>query len=424
MRTLDIVSENVFKLFVICVFFIYYQTKFFPGSVHSWIMMFGFLLMTPALYARSIRGDSKVSFDVFLVLLLIAIVTLGYVINISTATYSNFQAYIMMLLTYIYVKQNTNSNTLPFINKLVRVFLLINGILIIMQTFTGGYFPAKYLASGDPPLQIASGVSDGPTKNGFLVSFALSIMLANLIFKKLKFSLVDLMIFIIGFVSLILAASRAGLISFGAVLLLGGGFAVFQSLRDRQYKLSISFLALISFFVAGVLFTISYFNLDYSLLYDLRDSEAGNYGLNVMVYKTSNFLDASVAERFDGFSFFHELFVDSPLHLFSVGLGAGSFETLNGLNMHNSWFELLITTGVYGFVIFVVLVSSVVFKALRKKDSIKYVPIIFALLSIMVFMLAHDVLRGRIFWLGLGIISGVTALSNSRSSDGQNGGSC
>lgn len=32
----------------------------------------------------------------------------------------------------------------------------------------------------------------------------------------------------------------------------------------------------------------------------------------------------------------------------------------------------------------------------------------------MVFMLAHDVLRGRIYWVGLGIIAGYAALSKKK----------
>ena len=414
MLQLKVINSLLFKAFLICVFFIYYQTKFLPGSLHSWIMLLGIVFMLPATYEKSANGQIKVSQDFFWVLLLAVIIIFGYVINIATATFSNFQAYIMMLITYVYVKHNSDEQTLVFINRLVRWFLLINGILIILQTLTGSYFPARYLASGNPPLEIASGVSDGATKNGFLVAFSLSMMLASLFFKQLKFSFFDFLIFIIGLISLVLSASRAGMLSFGAVVLFGSLFSIIQSLRDKRYRLSQFFILFFIIIAFGGFFIISYLNLNFEMLYEIRDSETGNYGLNVMIYKASNLVDGSIEERFYGFLFFKKLIVESPLHLFSVGYGAGSFETLNGLNIHNSWFELLITTGLFGFVIFIALLVSVTFKAFKQQDSIKYTPIFFALLSVMVFMFAHDVLRGRIFWLGLGIISGVTAISQKK----------
>jgi len=51
------------------------------------------------------------------------------------------------------------------------------------------------------------------------------------------------------------------------------------------------------------------------------------------------------------------------------------------------------------------LVMFVVRKALSSPNAFEIMPILFALGSFMVFMLAHDVLRGRMFWIALGITS-------------------
>ena len=39
---------------------------------------------------------------------------------------------------------------------------------MIAQLVTGEFFPARYIATGNPPITIPSGVSDGPTKMVFL----------------------------------------------------------------------------------------------------------------------------------------------------------------------------------------------------------------------------------------------------------------
>lgn len=410
---LDYVQRSIFKLFIFNVFFVYYETRFVPGTIHTWLMLFGTILLFPQLISRYYVRAENVSFDYVCVLVLLFLIFSGGVANISTSKPSNIQAYVLMLVTYIYVKENTTVNVVHFMKTIIQSFLVINGILMVLQTLTGGFFPARYLAL-DPPLVIASGVSDGPTKNGFLISFSLSYMLAHALFKRLSFGIFELFAFLIGVLSLILAASRAALLSFGVIVFLGIAFALIQSLKKREFRLNYTFVLFVFLFVVGVAGLLSHLSEGIELLAQYRNADVSNYGLAVIQHKSSNFMDESVGERFGTISYLAKLFFDSPLHFISVGYGPGSFETLYGLNVHNSWAEILVTTGLYGFLSFLVFVIYVVNRALKSENAVDIAPMIFALMSVMVFMAAHDIVRGRIFWVALGVIAGFNSIGLAR----------
>ena len=174
-------------------------------------MCFGLVLTIPILVKKYGGAAITLPLDYLLILILFLATVLGFLVNYSTTDWLDLQAYILMLATYVYVKENTTVNTLSYLSSVSKYFLLINGLFVILQLLTGAYFPARLLAAGDPDLLIASGVSDGPTKNGMLISFALSFMFAKLVFKKHDSSLFDTVIFIIGIISLLAASSRSGL---------------------------------------------------------------------------------------------------------------------------------------------------------------------------------------------------------------------
>lgn len=405
-------NRVLFKLFVLAIFFLYYETKFISGTVHTWLMLVGLILTIPIIGKR--YGDQlRIPFDYFLILILTVITMLGFVANYPTTVWRDFQAYILMFATYIYVRENTPADGIEFLSFVVKAFLLVNGLFVIAQLLTGQFYPARLLAAGDPPLLIASGVSDGPTKNGMLISFALSFMYARLVFKRIALSLFDCLVFLLGTASLLAATSRAGLLSFAAVLVFGAVFAIFMATREKQYKLSILSVAMYASVFGIVMATIVHQGFDYEILFTYRDPNVDRYGVDTMMYKLMVFDDGSTEERFGTAAFFTKELFESPLQFFSVGFGTGTFETMYGLNVHNSYLELAFTTGLVGFAMFVWLTLHIIRKALSQPNSIKIVPLIFALASISAFMAAHDVLRGRLFWLALGII-GAFAYSSAR----------
>jgi len=398
-------NKFIFKFFLLCVFFIYYETKFVPGALHSWLMVIGLILSIPIFVNKYLRHRSSLPLDYLLIFCLFSIIVLGFCVNFQTAERLDFQAYVLMLATYVYVRENTATDTFEFLRLLLKYFLLINGLLVIIQLLSGSYFPARFLAAGDPPLIIASGVSDGPTKNGMLISFALSFLVSGIIFKRIPFSLFDALVFLVGLTSLIISSSRAGLLSFIAVVFFGLLFSFLQVVRrQREYNIDFTKIILFSAFIY-ISFLIIDDSIGFEIFYAFRDPLADRYGADTVVYKLTTFSDSSSEDRFDTASFFVRKFFESPFHFLSVGFGTGTFEKLYGLNMHNSYLELIFTTGFWGFLAFSLLVGSGTLRALSKKNPTVIVPVIFSLISIMVFMSAHDVLRGRIFWIALGMIS-------------------
>ena len=403
------INKIIFKAFLLMIFFIYYETILIPGTLHTWLIFVGLIFTIPILNKKYGGAEIKLPLDYILILILVLVIVLGFLVNYSTTDWINLQAYILMLATYIYVKENTTDDTLAFLSSVIKYFILIHGLLVILQFLTGSYFPAKYLAAGDPPLTMATGVFDGPTKNGMITSFALSFMFAKFILRNYSFSLSDTFIFLIGIIALLASAQRAGVISFGVIVVFVSIFMLLRSIRKKRYASILSSITIVTIATFTVATLFLQYGLDFQalhdFLYDLRDPDANPYGLNVVIYKLSVFNDDSASERFNTIEYGLKQFVESPLPFFTVGFGTGTFEKIYGLNVHNSYFELLFTTGFLGFFVFLYLVVHVVRRALSKHNVFEIIPVLFALGSFMVFMLAHDVLRGRMFWIALGISS-------------------
>lgn len=398
------VNEVVFKLFCLSIFFVYYQVMYIPGTIHTLLMIFGCVLIFPYMVKRYSLGLS-LPFDYLMIICMLLVIIIGAILSYPLSSWIKVQAYILMLVTYVYVKESVTGLTLSFLYKVIRYFLLINGILIIVQTFTGSYFPARYFASGSPPLLIASGVSDGPTKNGMLISFALSVVFGNFIFRHFKFSLFDMLVFGIGIISLFLSVSRAGMLSFAIVVLFCVIFFLIPGILSRQYRFSFSRIFTCLFILVVVIGCIVYFNIGLQTLYNLRDSSIDDYGIRALMYKLTVISDDSLGERFDTLRHAYELSIQSPMQTFTFGFGVGTFEQIYGLNVHNSYAELVFSTGFIGALIFVSLLANVLLKCFLRRDAIIIMPIFLALIAIMSFMFVHDVLRGRIFWIALGTMA-------------------
>lgn len=52
------VQAKLFKIFLVG-FFLYFETKFLPGSIHSYIMIIGLLPLFPNVYSSLLRGEKR-----------------------------------------------------------------------------------------------------------------------------------------------------------------------------------------------------------------------------------------------------------------------------------------------------------------------------------------------------------------------------
>jgi O-antigen ligase len=396
------VSRATLHVFLVLTFFIYYQTKVIPGTLHAWVLVFGLIFTLPALLGRFRLTDGKLSLDYAVVAFLALHFILGYAANVSGATVSQLQAYVLALGCYVFVRENAPSLSITFLASLMKYFLLCNGLFVILQFITGGFYPASYFAAGDPPLLIPSGVSDGPTKNGMLTSFALSFWLARLLWASSRASYLDILTFIVGAVSLVVSASRAGIVSFCVVALIGCVLAVIGRKAFRVNARNCVILASIVLVpIIGILVAF-----DFAKLVELRDPNIDRYAADFLLYKLTASEDDSFDTRFRTVGLALKMILESPAQVLSVGFGLGSFEALNGgVNIHNSYVEVLFETGLYGVLAFLFLTAHVVRKALSRREVVEVLPVLFALMSVMVFMAFHDVLRGRIFWIPLAILA-------------------
>jgi O-antigen ligase len=344
--------------------------------------------------------DFRISYDMLLVVGLGIIMILGYLFNISTATFSNLQAYLLGLLCYVFVKKNCGYVSLNWFFYLLRVFLLTNSLLVVIQFLSGYYFPAKYFAAGSPPLVIPSGFSDGPTKNGMLLTFALCTFIGLFSFGKSKLGFFDLLILFVSIPALLLSASRSSVGAFVIIIIV----AVLLILFSKKQKISINSKGLISivfFFTVFLIIADKYGVLD--VIENFGNTESSSK--NIILYKLTRWEDDSIEERFENNYNTWSLVQNHPFAFLTFGIGVGSFEFINSTNIHNSYLEILLQTGLLGFLFFcslIILIFSRVFQN-GKRDFV--FPLFLGLLAIMIFMGFHDILRGRIFWLPLALLA-------------------
>lgn len=409
------INRFLLKGFIISVFFFYYEMRFFPLTLHSIFLFLGLLSMVISLAITTTKNGLsavKIPPDVILVLALSIVIIIGFVQNISTATFSNLQAYLLGLICYIFVRVNGQLIQIDWVFKIIRLFLLINSLLIILQFTTGRGFVASYFAAGDPLMVIPTGVSDGPTKNGMLHAFAMSLLFGELLFSEKKKVVVNLSIFIIAIPGLILSASRAAMAGFGVAFFVALMLMLFYRNKNltRNKKGVFSVLLLLSAVLVIII------NLG---LVSILDQEANSVkaASDIVLYKLTAANDDSYSERFENIEKVETIVFMSLAKIITFGIGVGSFETINqGFNIHNSYLEILLQTGLLGTILFIATIIFVFRSMFKSKKITAIIPVFLGLFSIMVFMTFHDILRGRIFWLPLALLM-VYSIPNKSASD-------
>ncbi len=342
----------------------------------------------------------KIPHDVILALALSIVIIIGFVLNFTTATFSNLQAYLLGLICYIFVRVNGHLIQIDWFFKITRLFLLINSLLILLQFTTGRGFVASFLAAGDPLMVIPSGVSDGPTKNGMLHAFAMSLLFGELLFSEKKKVLVNLSIIIIALPGLILSASRAAVAGFSVVMFV----ALILILFYRNKNLVRNKKGMYSVFLLLSAVLVIIINIGLVSILDHEDNSV-KAAADIVLYKFTASDDDSYSDRFENIEKVKTIALKSLAKIITFGIGVGSFETINqGFNIHNSYLEIFLQTGLLGTILFLIIIFFVLRSMFRSKQITRTIPVFLGLFSIMVFMSFHDILRGRIFWLPLALL--------------------
>jgi hypothetical protein len=382
------------------MFFIYYQTVLIPGTLHSWVLILGLAITLPGILRQCADSGYRLPTDYAAIALIGFVITLGFFANAGYSTVSQLQAYLLGLASYLFVRENMPRVDMSFFLALLKWFLVINSVLIILQFLTGDFYPARYLAAGDPPLNLPAGVSDGPTKNGMLQAFALSVLFARFIWSRNGRVLFQSLLLLVGTIALLLSTSRAGIVGF----LVAALFCIVFAATRRKKGLAPRERSIMRSYVFPIVLLASFIRL-IVMAPQLADVQGYNYIANVIAFKLTQREDDSILERFRQSNTAFDVIHNSPLQLFAVGAGVGAFEKMDGLNVHNSYVEFLFENGLFGFLALAFLVGHVIRRALLRCEIEDVLPLLAGLVSMMAFMAFHDVLRGRTFWLPLAMLA-------------------
>jgi len=254
--------------------------------------------------------------------------------------------------------------------EIIQIFLLINSLLILLQFTTGRGFVASYFAAGDPLMVIPSGVSDGPTKNGMLHAFAMSLLIGELLFSEKKRVLVNLSIIIIALPGLILSASRAAVAGFLVVMFVALVLILFYRnknlIRNKKGMYSVFIL------LSAVLVIIINIGL-VSILY--HEDKSVKAAADIVHYKFTASDDDSYSDRFENIEKVKIIAFKSLAMIITFGIGVGSFETINsGFNIHNSYLEIFLQTGLFGTILFLLLIFYVFRKSFISSRITRIIP--------------------------------------------------
>ena len=406
-------EKLVFRVFLASIFFLHYELAQLPGSLHGLLLILGLILLAAKSISDTTQGYNKLDNDVFLAYLLLGIVIISFFVSligmnetkepILSDQWLNLRAYAFMPLAFIYVRYLIDSEDLKFLFEVCKWFIILNSTLMVLQLLTGSFYIARYFAAGDPPLIIPSGFSDGPTKNGMLIIYALSIVIGCIITGKSKGLFLNWVAVFLGLGTLVLAASRAAFFGIFAVILIAG--FIYLIIRARSGKGNFIATAFVSIFALSLISSaLVLSNTDgFQLFLETYGQE--DKTVRAVGHKATNIVDSSLLERFEIWIEFIARLGDNILATLSFGHGPGYSLAVNeGMNIHNSYLEMLYQLGLVGVIIFLCMLFIVLKRAYNSKNPI-YIPIFLALISIMVFMMAHDVIRGRLFWTALGILA-------------------
>jgi hypothetical protein len=436
-------------LFLIVEMTIHYHTRFVPGTLHSWVLVAGCLVTLPGLLRQYGSRPSQLPRDYRIVALIAVCVAAGYVINGAAADALTFQAYVLSLASYVFVREQGSRLPLSQFYSLNAWFLVVNSLLMLAQFQTGHFYPARLLAAGDPPLLLPSGFADGPTKNGILHGCALAIVFARVVALRVPLASIDGAALLLGAFALLLTTSRAAVAGFLAAALLctavvlvwrrGAGAVM---LRPRLTAAVLTAAVFLTVF-AGERYVVVTRRPAAAAAADgtaaAAPVNARQYASSVVVFKfiskarlSAMMSDDSIATRFATMGTAAYVLARNPWHAV-IGTGLGTFSTLfarfgstlphtgdidfQDTSAHNSYLEFLVEAGLIAFVLLLALVVHVGRAAFRRPDWYNALPLVAMVAVSMGAMMFHDVLRGRIFWVPLGLLAAFAYSERSTASE-------
>lgn len=278
------------------------------------------------------------------------------------------------------------------IKKIINIFIImavLNSIYALFQLYTPFRFVLRYSIDTD----MVTGISGNPNFFGSLIVTALSIITTKFLMDK-KFSIWNILLIILLFISLINSQSTGPFITYVTVILF---FIIYLLIRKKTLIKNIVYLIIIlTITLFGVLFiNKKVFNISKCELCDLvstitkdnledsSDQESDNTEDDIYGYRVSNGRLELWKESLEivkenpingvGYDNFHLAYYEGE------DLNAVTFITVNGQiiavpkyyeifdNAHNVYLQTLISTGFLGLIPYLLLCLLTFIKALRSK---------------------------------------------------------
>lgn len=379
----------------------YIDIKFITSNPAT--LMYIFIPFLIYIYIKNLIKTRKIDkFDIlFYLLIIIGILASIFAIDIKASIFGSvfrhegFLAIIVYNLLFINWKRIGNKNDIKNILKIIIGVAIINAIYALFQVYTDLPFIERY-----KDWKIAVGFCKHHNFFGTLIATSLGIMTCKF-FQEKKLKILDLLIIFLLGISLINCQSFGPLIGY----LLGICFIIFFLMKKNNFY----FKKFIMLFIIGILFTVGY------LYYE------NNYADGKCEICNINF-----GEIDNGRIKIWENSFDIVKENFITGVGYDNFiyaypnpvseneNIVNGIkvttrsivdNAHNVYLNNIISNGIFGFIIYIILCILVFLEGLKSKDSFNYMLVsAFVVYSIQAFTNINVIEVTPIYYVIMGLI--------------------
>ncbi len=375
----------------------YVPTRFFSFSIHSFFLV----LVSPYILFSMYRGlnstfNVKKIFFFFLISLLCSFIN-----NISHYDPIFLRAMLLNVICLFFILFAARDELNLLDNKLeifLIFYLISSGLLVYLQIFSSDLFYISNFFSGTVKVKYGLGYASSPNLSGAIICWVTSIICAKYIVSKNNY-LKYLVAIPFGIFALHFTLSDAALFSFFLVLLVLI-FVAIKSAALRKKTLILTSLILLT--MIAVKNTES--DLDYYLkASSINTSTINTSTINTRVFAAKVAIDAILSHPLWGVGlgqfqyFYHEKNQD---------LSPESRNLLDSntlMNPHNAYLQLLSELGLLTTLPFFLYLISILTKGLLANIESKYFQYSLGLLSVCIWMLAHDLFYERFFWIAFGL---------------------
>jgi len=414
-------------LYIALYLLVPYKPWDFPVSFHTPVLGFGLLLMAiqvavfPSLWRKYLKPDILLFSLMFLFFLVSS-----FLMHSREFSRSVFQIYFISFLSFLFVRTTIAGLNLDSVFVWINYYLIAAGALILLQVnFAGIFFISRFLGSPALGTGVAGwGFANGSTLAGGMLAWLFTISLARYVVsngaKMTSFAwFMQLFSIAFGTAGVFYTFSRGAWLGVFCVVLvmayahISGGF-------PKKYLFIPLAVVVTSVVVLGV------FNHREDA--NMRGKESFFIRLLQKPFATVS-ADGSTNTRAVLWRYTLGLIKDTP----AWGIGVGNFPRsyskayqklaipANGvidqnpdLTPHNSYLYYMAELGVIPAFFLFLLVGWVVFKGFHSGYYSDAFPFWAGLVAVCVWVSTNDYACERIFWIVLGVVSGLTHLRPKR----------